>query len=149
MWETLITNVCNASIVVMKYSVITSTILTKATQRKSFAKDSTYEAYVVQGLADRPNNQGKSSSRQPTNQRSQSKFRENQICNYCKKLGHIKANCRTVKARNEKAQRADHKGGKQEEVNYIDASAEVLTNDPNIVSIENPVEPEVLLMTEE
>ena len=34
-------------------------------------------------------------------------------------------------------------------VNYIDSSIEVLTDDPNILSIENRVKSEVLLTTEE
>ena len=50
-WETFVTTVCNASITVVKYSEVTSAILTEAARRKSFAKDSAYKAYVVQGLA--------------------------------------------------------------------------------------------------
>ena len=45
------------------------------------------------------------------------------------------------------AQRADNKGGRQEEVNYVGTSPEVLTGDHNILSIENPAELEVLLTT--
>ena len=74
---------------------------------------------------------------------------DNRTCNYCKKPEHIKADCRTLKARNEKAQRDDQKGGWKEEVNYISASAEVLTDDDNILSIANPIESEVLLTIEE
>ena len=48
-----------------------------------------------------------------------------------------------------KVQRADQKSSRHEEVNYIGSSAEILTTDPNILSIENPIESEVLLMTEE
>ena len=55
-WETFVTTVCNALTAAMKYSKVTSAILTEATRRKSFAKDSADEAYVVQGSADRPNN---------------------------------------------------------------------------------------------
>ena len=115
----------------------------------SFTKDSTDEAYVVQGSVDRPNNHGRSSSRPRTNQRSRSKSRDNQICNYYKKPGHIKADCCALKANNDKAQRVDNKGGRQEEVNYICLSAEVLTENFNILSIENLIESEALLMTEE
>ena len=111
--------------------------------------DSTDKASIVQGSADRPNNRGRSSSRPPTNQRSRSKSRDNRICNYCKKLGHIKDDCRALKPKTDKAQRADQKSGRHEEVNYIGSSANILTNDPNILSIENPVESEVLLTTEE
>ena len=66
-WETFVTTVCNASTTTVKYSKVTSAILTEASRRKSFAKDSADKAYVVQGLADRPNNRGRSSSRPPTN----------------------------------------------------------------------------------
>ena len=55
-WETFVTIVCNASTIAIKYSEVTSAILTKATRRKSFTKDSTEEAYVVQGSTDRSNN---------------------------------------------------------------------------------------------
>ena len=51
-WETFVTTVCNASTVVVKYSEVTSAILTEAPWRKSFAKDSADEAYVVQGSPD-------------------------------------------------------------------------------------------------
>ena len=101
-WETFVTTVCNASTTAVKYSEVTSAILTEAAWRKSFAKDSADEAYVVQSLAGRPNNRGRSSSRPPTNQRSRSKSRDNQTCNYCKKSGHIKVDCRTFKTKNDK-----------------------------------------------
>ena len=74
-WETFVTTMCNASTAAVKYSEVTSAILTKAAQRKSFAKDSTNEAYVVQGSTERLNSRGRSSSRQPNNQRGQSKSR--------------------------------------------------------------------------
>ena len=38
---------------------------------------------------------------------------------------------------------------RHEEVNYVGSSAEIFTTDPNILSIENPVELEVLLTYEE
>ena len=47
------------------------------------------------------------------------------------------------------AQRVDHKGNRQEEVNFVGSSVEVMIDDPNILSIENSVESEVPLMTEE
>ena len=43
-WETFVTTMCNASTIAVKYSEVTSAILTEATQRKSFAKDSADEA---------------------------------------------------------------------------------------------------------
>ena len=140
-WETFVT--------VVKYSEVTSTIVTEVTRRKSFAKDSADKAYVVQGSVDQPNNLGGSSSRPPINQRSRRKSQENRTCNYCKKPGHIKVYCRTLQAKTDKAQREDQKSGRHEEVNYVGSSTEILSSDPNILSIENPVELEVLLTTEE
>ena len=69
-WETFVTTVCNASTAGVKYSSITSAILTEAARRKSFANDLASDAYVVQGSTDRPNSRGRSSSQLPTNQRS-------------------------------------------------------------------------------
>ena len=66
-WETFVTTVCNASTTAIKYSEVTSAILTEAARRKYFTKDSVEEAYVVQGSTDRSNNRGRSSSRPPTN----------------------------------------------------------------------------------
>ena len=43
----------------------------------------------------------------------------------------------------------DQKSGRHEEVKYVGSSAEILTTDLNILSIENPVESGVLLTTEE
>ena len=139
-WETFVTFVRNASTIFVKYSEVTRTILTEAAQRKSFAKDSADEVYVVQGSTDRPNNPGRNSSWPLTNQRSRSKSQDNRICNYCKKPEHIIADCHALNAKNDKAQRADQKSGRHEEVNYVGSSAEILSRDPNILSIENPVE---------
>ena len=50
-----------------------------------------------------------------------------------------KAEWRTLKGKNGKAQRTDQKSGRHEEVNYVGSSIEVLFSDPNILSIENPV----------
>ena len=47
-WETFVTTMCNASTTAMKYSEVTSAILTEAARRKSFTKDLVEEAYVVQ-----------------------------------------------------------------------------------------------------
>ena len=66
-WETFVTTMCNASTTVVKYSEVMSAILTEAARRKSFAKDSADEAYVVQGSADRPKNRERSSSRSSIN----------------------------------------------------------------------------------
>ena len=128
--ETFITTEGNASTVAVKYSEVTNAILTEEPLRKSFANDSVDDAYVVQGSADLPNSRGGSSPLPLRNQRSRSKSPDNKTFNYSKKLRHIKADCRAHKSRNEKAQRADQKGGQQEEVNYIGASDKVLTNDP-------------------
>ena len=51
-WETYVTTVCNASTTAVKYPEVTSTILNEAARRKSFAKNSADEAYVVQGSTD-------------------------------------------------------------------------------------------------
>ena len=67
-WKNFVIIVYNASTTAVKYSEVTSAILTEAARRKSFAKDSADEAYVVQGSADRPNNRGRNSSRPPNNQ---------------------------------------------------------------------------------
>ena len=92
----------------------------------------------LQVSADLLNSRGRSSSQQLT-----------QTCNYCMKPGHIKANCHALKARKDKALRANHKGSLQEEINYVGSSAEVLTNDPNILYIENSIESKVLLTTKD
>ena len=139
-WETFVTTVCNASTTAIKYSEITSAILTEAARRKSFTKNSAEEAYVVQGSTDQSNNRGRSSSRPPNNQRSRSKSQDNRICNYCKKPGHIKADCQALKEKTDKAQRADQKSSRHEEVNYVSSLAEIVTIVPNILSIENPIE---------
>ena len=55
----------------------------------------------------------------------------------------------TKKARKDKAQRADQKSGQHEEINYVGSSAEIQSSDPNILSIENLVELEVLLTSKE
>ena len=55
-WETFVTTMCNASTTVVKYSEVTSAILTEAAQRKSLAKDSIDEVYIVQGSTNLPNN---------------------------------------------------------------------------------------------
>ena len=67
-WETFVTNVCNASTTAIKYSEVTSAILTEAARRKSFNKDSVEEAYVVQGSTDRSNNRERSDSQPANNQ---------------------------------------------------------------------------------
>ena len=54
-----------------------------------------------------------------------------------------------AKAKNDKAQRADQKSGRHEEVNYVGSLAEILTSDLSILSIENPDESKVLLTTKE
>ena len=147
-WKTFVTTMCNVSHVAMKYSEITSSILTEATWRKLLVHDSASDAYVVQGSADRPNNWGRSSSRSRTNIRRRNKSRDNQTCNYCKKPRHIKADFHALKEKNDKAQQVDQKSG-QHEVNYICFSTEVLADDPNILFIEQSIELKFLHMTKE
>ena len=108
---------CNASTTTVKHSEVTSAILTEVAQRKYFAKDSSEEAYVVHGSTNRSNNRG----------RSRSKSWDNRICNYCTKPGHIKADCRALKAKTDKAQRMDQKSDRHDEVNYVGSSAEIMT----------------------
>jgi hypothetical protein len=75
-------------------------------------------------------------------------------CNYCKKPGHIKADCRTLKAKNGKF---TQKGNRTEEVNFCGSSSMILRrtigdtteDDPNILTVESTTEAETLLTTEE
>ena len=46
-WETFLTTVCTASTADVKYSEVTSAILSEAPERKCFAKASVDKAYVV------------------------------------------------------------------------------------------------------
>ena len=125
-WETFVTTVCNVSAPAVKYSEVTSSILAEVAQIKSFVDDLASDTYVVWGLANRLNIQGRSSSWQSKNARNRSKSRDNRICNDCKKPGHIKADSHALKFKNDKAQRDDRKGGRQEEVNFVGLLAEVL-----------------------
>ena len=61
----------------------------------------------------------------------------------------MKADFHALKAKTKKAQREDQKSGQHEEVSYVSSSAEFLMTVPNILSIENLVESEVLLTIEE
>ena len=45
--ETSVTTVCNTSTIAIKYSEVTSAILTEQDRRKPFAKYSAKEAYIV------------------------------------------------------------------------------------------------------
>ena len=49
LWEAFATNVCNASTVVVKYSQVTTSILTEEARRKSFGNDLASDIYLVQG----------------------------------------------------------------------------------------------------
>jgi hypothetical protein len=74
-------------------------------------------------------------------------------CNYCKKPGHVKTECRAVKAKNGKFM---HKGSRLEEVNFCGSSSTTLRStagvipedNPNILNVESTTEAEVLLTTE-
>jgi hypothetical protein len=74
--------------------------------------------------------------------------------NYCKKPGHIKAEYRALKAKNEKFQQ---KGNHMEEVNFCGSSytdpqrtiGVTSEDDPNILTVESMTEAKVLLTTEE
>jgi hypothetical protein len=92
--------------------------------------------------------------RGPNATRNRSKSNGSMTCNYCKKPGHIKADCRVLKAKNGKFRQ---KGNRHEEVNFCGSSSTTLrrTNgdtpkdDANILTVESTTEAEVLLMTEE
>jgi hypothetical protein len=91
-WETFVTTVYNASTVVVKYFEITRSILSEDARRKTFVQNSSNEAYIVQS-GDRQQHGGRSSSRGPNSTRNRSKSGGSLTCNYCKKPGHIKADC--------------------------------------------------------
>ena len=54
-----------------------------------------------------------------------------------------------TQSKNRQSSASDQKSSRHEEVNYVGSSAEILSSDPNILSIENPIELEVLLTIEE
>jgi hypothetical protein len=114
-WETFVTTVCNASATAVKYSETTSSILSEDARRKTFVQNSASEAYTVQSTGDRQQHRGRSFSRGPNAMRNRSKSRGLMTCNYCKKPGHIKTECRALKAKNGKC---THKGSRTEEVNF-------------------------------
>ena len=90
-------------------------------------------------------------SRGSSTSQSRSKSRDKWICNYCKKAGHIKADCRALKAKNEKARRAGNQHH-TEEVNYCGSTStteRVTTKDTHILTVERITEAEVLLTMEE
>jgi hypothetical protein len=76
------------------------------------------------------------------------------MCNYCKKLGHVKTECRALKAKNGKF---TQKGSRNEEVNFCDSSSTTLRSiigdtpedDPNILNVESTTKAEILLTTED
>jgi hypothetical protein len=76
------------------------------------------------------------------------------MCNYCKKPGHIKTECRALKGKNEKF---TQRSSRTEEVNFCGSSSTTLRStigdtpedDPHILNVESTTEAEVLLTTEE
>jgi hypothetical protein len=154
-WETFVTTVCNASATAVKYSETTSSILFEDAQRKTFVQNLASEAYTVQSTGDRQQHRGRSSSCGPNATRNQSKSRGSMKCNYCKKLGHIKADCRALKAKNGKFMQ---KGSRTEEVNFCGSSSsttlrhtngDTMEDDPNILTGESTTEAKVLLTKED
>jgi hypothetical protein len=101
-WETFVMTVCNASVVAVKYSEITSSILFEDARTKAFIQNSASDAYNVQSMGYRPQHHGRSSSCRPNAMRNWSKSRDLRMCDYCKKPGHIKAYCRALKEKNDK-----------------------------------------------
>jgi hypothetical protein len=153
-WETFITTVCNASAAAVKYSETTSSILSEDARRKTFVQNTASEAYTVQSTGDRQQHLGRSFSRGANASRNRSKSRGSVTCNYCKKPGHVKNECRSLKAKNGKPM---HKGSRAEEVNFSSSSSTASRSivgvtpedDPNILNVESTTEAEVLLTTED
>jgi hypothetical protein len=124
--------VCNASIVAVKYSETMNSILPEDARRKTFVQNLASEVYTIQSTGDRPQHRGKSSSRGPNLTRNRSKSKDLRTRNYCKKPGHIKADCRALKAKNKKFKQ---KGNCIEEVNFCGSSSmdvKSMEDDPNI-----------------
>jgi hypothetical protein len=75
-------------------------------------------------------------------------------CNYYKKSGHVKTECRALKAKNGKF---TYKGNLPKEVNFCGSSSttlrstigDTLEDDPNILNVESTIDVEVLLTTED
>ena len=82
---------------------------------------------------------------------SRSKSCDACTCIYCKKVGHIKAQCGAIQAKNEKTKKYEHKGKRTEEVDYCGSisAAEVTRVDLNILTVEGMTDPEVLITTAE
>jgi hypothetical protein len=82
------------------------------------------------------------------------KSRGSVTCNYCKKPGHVKTECRALTAKNGKH---PHKGSRTEEVNFCVSSSPASRStvgvtpedDPNILNVDSMTEAEVLLTTED
>jgi hypothetical protein len=143
-----------ASATAVKYSETTSSILSEDARRKTFVQSSASEAYTVQSTGDRQQHRGRSFSRGPTAKRNRSKSRGSVTCNYCKKPGHVKTECRAFKAKNRKF---THKGSRNKEVNFSGSSSTTLPStirdtpedDLNILNVKSTTEAEVLLTTED
>jgi hypothetical protein len=79
------------------------------------------------------------------------------MCNYCKKPGHVKADCRALKSKNQKSQKCDQRGNRTDEVNFCGSSSSsahltegvISEDDPNILILESLTEAKVLLTMEE
>jgi hypothetical protein len=149
-WETFVTTVCNASATTFKYSETTSSILSEDAWRKTFVQNSANEAYTVQSTGDRQQHRERSFSRGPNATRNRSKSRGSVTCNYCKKPGHVKTECRALKAKNGKF---THKGSRNEKVNFCGSISTTLRSTigdtpedgPNILNVESTTEAEVVL----
>jgi hypothetical protein len=145
-WETFVTTVCNASATVVKYFETTSSILSEDARRKTFVQNSENEAYTVRSTGDRQQHRGRSFSRGPNATRNRSKSTGLVTCNYYKKPGHMKTECRALKAKNGKF---THKGSRNEEVNFCSTTGGTADDDPNIPNVETTTGAEVLLTTED
>ena len=144
------TTIYNATSTAMTYAFATGAILSEDARRKSFEQNTSGDAYTVQDTSDR-HNRSRSSSQGLSTSRCKSKSRDKRICNYCKKPGHIKADCPTLKAKNEKAQRAGQ-ANRTKEVNYSGSTStaeRITTEDTHMLTVESITKAEVLLTTEE
>jgi Trp operon repressor len=100
--ETFVTTICNATSTAMTYASATGAILSEDARRKLFEQNTSRDAYTVQNIGDQ-HNRSQSFSRGPNTSWNGSKSHDKRICNYCKKPGHIKADCRALKVKIEKA----------------------------------------------
>lgn len=139
---------------VIKYSETTGSILFEDARRKTFVQYLANKAYTIHSADNQLQYRGKSSSRGPNLTRNKSKSKDTQTCYYYRKLGHIKANCWALKAKNEKAQRYEQNDNRMEEVKFCGSSSintvrVIMQEDPNILTIKSMTMAKVLRTTKQ